>query len=562
MKRRIMWLLIFVCWLQIGYGQALHDLVISEVMADPSPQIGLPNQEYIEILNRSKDTFDLFGIYFIAGNDTCHIKEHSLAFPGDYIILCKTSAFNDLKSFGKCIPVSGFPSIDNEEEILAILSTDQRTLHALKYRTELHSNAVKQRGGWSIEMSDYQRPCITENNFISSIDPAGGTPGRNNSIQQSIPTSLRPLNAFMIDSMTIMLRFSESLDSLNASNLSSYRFSKPIEANRIEVVPPLFNKVIIRLNKPLEGAINLENMLLADCSGKPLEEKTIIASSLSKPLNGDIVINELMFNPAAGGFDYVEIYNASNKSFDLRKLMIAGKNASGIIQVASSFASEEIALYPGEYKVMSTDKTDLLISFNTPEDNICFVDNLPSMPDDKGQVILTDEQGNIIDEVFYRHEWHNPFITEEDGIALERLNAARPSNDGSNWTSASSLVKGTPGKMNSQNIASNTSADGISIDKTIFSPDNDGIDDQLILRYNFREPGMMGNIRIYNVHGYAIIDLIKNELLPANGWTKWDGQDGKGQKCPPGLYIINASFHTNTGTVIKFREAITVAKRF
>ena len=557
-----MWLLIFVCWLQIGYGQALHDLVISEVMADPSPQIGLPNQEYVEILNRSKDTIDLFGLYFIAGNDTCRIKEHSLALPGDNIILCKTSAFHELKPFGKCMAVPSFPSINNEEEILAILSTDKRTLHALEYRLDQHSNAVKQRGGWSIEMSDYQRPCITENNFLSSIDPTGGTPGRNNSVLQPIQTTLKPLNAFMIDSMTLMLRFSESVDSFHATKLSSYRFSKPIEANRIEVVPPLFNKVIIRLDKPLAGAINLESMSLLDCSGKPFEEKIILASSLSKPVKGDIVINELMFNPASGGSDYAEIFNVSARSFDLRKLMIAGKNSSGTIQVASPLSFEEIAIYPGEYKVISTNKYDLTNAFHTSEDNICLVNDFPSLPDDMGTVILADEQGNILDEVSYHHEWHNPFITEESGIALERLDPSKFSNDGSNWTSASSLLKGTPGKMNSQNIASGSWSGGISVEQTIFSPDNDGIDDQLIIKYGFKEPGMMGNIRVYNVHGYAIINLMNNQLLPSTGWARWDGQDSKGQKCPPGLYIINASFHSNTGTVIKFREAITLAKRF
>jgi hypothetical protein len=269
-----------------------------------------------------------------------------------------------------------------------------------------------------------------------------------------------------------------------------------------------------------------------------------------------------MFNPASNGADYIEIFNASERSFDLRKLLIAGKNSSGIIQDATPLSLEEIAIYPGEYKVISTNKPDLTINFNTPEDHICIVNDFPSMPDDKGTVILTDEQGNIIDEVFYHHEWHNPFIVEENGIALERLDPAKQSNDPSNWTSASSLIKGTPGKPNSQSISMNSGSGEIFLDKTIFSPDNDGIDDQLIINYVFKEPGTMGNIRIYNVHGYAIINLKNNELLPARGWTKWEGQDEKGQKCPPGLYIVNASFHTITGTVIKFREAITVAKRF
>ena len=38
--------------------------------------------------------------------------------------------------------------------------------------------------------------------------------------------------------------------------------------------------------------------------------------------NDSIFINEILFNPKIGGYDYVELYNASNTYIDLSKLLI------------------------------------------------------------------------------------------------------------------------------------------------------------------------------------------------------------------------------------------------
>jgi hypothetical protein len=41
-----------------------HDLIITEVLADPSPQLGLPPVEYVEIYNRSSQPVNLDGWTF------------------------------------------------------------------------------------------------------------------------------------------------------------------------------------------------------------------------------------------------------------------------------------------------------------------------------------------------------------------------------------------------------------------------------------------------------------------------------------------------------------------
>lgn len=547
-------------------GQAIHDLLINEVMADPSPVMGLPNQEYIELLNRSSDTIHLQNWWVLIENDSLRIKENYLLAPDSMIILCKTSALKELQNFGACLGIPSFPSINNDKDMIAILSPDLRTIHAFAYELSFHSNTLKSQGGWSIELSDPTLPCKFTNNYKSSKDPSGGTPGRKNSDLQKITDNDPPriTEIYLRDSLLLWIRFSEPIDSITASKIDAYKFSGQQKILRAEVLPPLFDRVILFLaTKPPEHVFTISGDGIKDCAGN-ISDPNLAAKAaiVSIPVPGDLVINEVLFNPSSGGSDFVEIFNSSQKSFDLNKLIISGRNNVGELDDAVQITAEPRMIFPGEFVAISTDTRFLQIDYN-PDDAFLFeVPELTSMPDDKGAIVLTDEQGQIIDELHYDKTWHHPFLKTEDGISLERLDAGAPTNVSSNWTSCATEIRGTPGKINSQSLANNEIKGGIRIDRKIFSPDNDGFEDFLIVNYAFDEPGIMGNIRIYNVHGQPEKVLMNNQLLPVSGWIKWDGSNEKKQPSQKGLYILDAVFHTATGRKIKFRESITLAKRF
>jgi len=96
--------------------------------------------------------------------------------------------------------------------------------------------------------------------------------------------------------------------------------------------------------------------------------------------------------------------------------------------------------------------------------------------------------------------------------------------------------------------------------KNIFSPDNDGIDDSLLVQYNFTEANGKLNISIYNMNGQQIRQLINQKISDKSGIVAWDGKKDNGQLAPIGIYIIYLEYKTSK-TAITEKTSAVLAKR-
>src|SRR3979409_514700 len=124
---------------------------------------------------------------------------------------------------------------------------------------------------------------------------------------------------------------------------------------------------------------------------------------------------------------------------------------------------------------------------------------MPSLPDDKGNVLIVNAQGKIIDELNYDAHWHFKLIDNDEGVSLERIDYNKPAQNAANWHSAAtSAGYGTPGYQNSQFKNDLQLQGGISITPPVFSPDNDGFDDFLTINYQFPEQGFVCNITVFD----------------------------------------------------------------
>ncbi len=550
------------------YVAQRFDVILDEIFADPTPIIGLPDAEYVEIRNRTGSNINLQG-WRITSSSTSSGAFPSYDLPaGGYLILTSTSNVAALSSFGTALGITSFPALLNDGTTLSLISKEGLAVHAVSYNTTWYRNLVKSDGGWSLEMIDIQNPCTGADNWKASENSRGGTPGTINSVNGNNPDQAPPqlIRAAVIDSVSLILTFNEALDSTSAASVTNYTFSNGAVVSAT-ILAPAFNKVNLILATPMlpQTVYTITVNNVKDCSGNIINARNTAKVGLPSSIDSfDIVINEILFNPKSNGVDYVEIYNRSEKIFDLKKLYIANRDLnSGSIRTLSQLTTESQLIFPQEYYVISENGPVVKQNyFAKNPDNFLDV-TMPSYSDDEGIAAIMNSLGKVVDELHYDAKWHFALIDNEEGVSLERIDYNKPTQDKSNWFSAASTVGyGTPSYQNSQFRMDLTVNGSVTITPKIFSPDNDGFEDFTVINYQVDETGYVGNITIFDASGRPVKVLVKNATLAQVGSFRWDGLNDKFFKVPTGTYIIYTEIFKLDGKKKSFKNTVTVASRF
>lgn len=544
------------------------DVVIDEILADPTPVVGLPNAEFIEIENISGKDIDLTAWKLRSlGSSSKPFPSYTL--PSDsFLIITSTGNAALFTNFGRVIGIPSFPALNNSGTTLSLISKEGITVHSVSYKNTWFQSDIKSNGGWTLEMIDTHNPCSGANNWKASTDSKGGTPGAKNSVDGNNPDNVAPalLRAAAIDSVTIILTFNEPVDSANATNISNYNISDGITAATAVAIAPAFSKVQLTLNTPVAKgkAYTLTANNITDCSGNVIQAVKTAKVGLAEPVdNTDIVINEILFNPKPGAVDYVEIYNRSSKILDLKDLYIANRSlTTNAIGSLHQLSADNILIFPTDYYVISENGDAVKQNYYAKNpDN--FIDvSMPSFPNDEGVVVLLNGQRKNIDELHYSSKWHFALIDNEKGISLERIDYNKPTQNKDNWTSAASTVGlGTPSYQNSQFRTDISLKANITVTPKTFSPDKDGFEDFTTINYQMAETGFVANITIFDAEGRPVKNLVKNATLALSGSFKWDGLDDKFNKVPTGVYVIYTEIFNLNGKTKSFKNAVIVTAR-
>lgn len=551
-------------------GNAQFTIVIDEIMADPTPLVGLPDVEWIELKNTTAVYINLQGWRLGKPTGQSGPMPSYILKADSFVIVCTSSAVAALSAFGPVISVTSFPSLSNTGDLVYLRSPEGLVIHSVNYSDNWYKNELKKNGGWSLEMNDTRNPCSGSSNWTASVDVKGGTPGRKNSVDaiNADPVSPKLIRAYAPDSVNVVLVFDEPLDSANAANAGSYIINDGI-GTPVSAVPLsiLFDHVQLRLATPL-----LRNKIytvmatnVKDCSGNNLNtaNNTARVGLYEHTDSPNIVINEILFNSKSNGTDYIELYNRSNKILNLKNGYIANRGTNGAISSIIQLSAEDRLLFPQVFIVITEDAAAIKRDFITLNpDAFIELSSMPSYNDDKGSVIILNEQGNVIDEVDYSEKWHFKLISNNEGVALEKIDYDAPSNNPDNWHSAAASVNyGTPTYKNSQYRIDAGVKGEITISPEIFSPDNDGMDDFATIEYSFPQPGYVANVTIFDASGRPVRYLQRNALSGIKGFYRWDGLDEKSKKLPVGLYIVYMEIFNLEGKTKKFRNTIVLARK-
>jgi Lamin Tail Domain/CHU_C Type IX secretion signal domain len=571
MKRFFLFLLVALLSVQYAGAQVANrfDVVIDELFPDPTPQVGLPATEFIELRNVSSVAFNLQNWRISDGTSTATITANFTLRPDSFVIICTNSAVPVFSALGPTIGVTNFPSLDNDGDVIFLRSREGKIIHAVSYTSAWYQNAVKSDGGWTLEMIDTRNPCMGMDNWRASTNPLGGTPGKKNSIDAVATDNTPPqlMRTYTIDSVTVMAVFDESLDSAGAALAANYSFDNgigvPLSA---QPVTPLFQQVQLKLATPLQTSriyvLTVSNV--TDCKANNIgARKTARAGRPVSADSLDMVVNEILFNPKSNGADYAEFYNRSNKVLDAAALFIGNRNTSGAISSLKKLSETPCLIFPGDFITLTGDANNVQQNYLVKNpDWLLTISSMPSFNDDKGNVLLLNEQGKLIDELAYDAKWHFALIDDEEGVSLERIDYNKPTPDKINWHSAASTAGyGTPTQQNSQFRADLAVQGDIVISPKTFSPDNDGFEDFLTINYTFPDPGYVANITIYDAAGRPVRYLAKNALLGIKGVFRWDGLGENNNKLPIGPYVVLVEAFNLQGRKRQFKQVAVLARR-
>jgi hypothetical protein len=305
------------------------------------------------------------------------------------------------------------------------------------------------------------------------------------------------------------------------------------------------------------------NGVITDCVGNLIN--TVVTGRFAIPQHtnkGDIVLNELLFNPKTDGYDFAEFYNASNKVLSLNDFKMANVDTVNKSFTNLSFIDTlGYLVFPNEYYVLTESTESIKKQYTiTNEKNFINVIGMPSMNVSDGSFGLVINNDTLLDALMYNEDMHYPLIRDKKGVSLERISFNRSSADLSNWHSAAAQVGyATPGYKNSQYMDDTEATDVISFANEIFSPDNDGYNDVLVINYLLAEPGNVGNASIYDARGRFMANIMKNELLGTSGVFSWDGVTESNEKGNIGVYTLFFEYFDTKGNTYKVRKSFVLA---
>jgi len=538
------------------------DVVISEIMFDPSPPVDLPNVEYVEIFNRTGYSFPTNGWMLIAGSDTSFLPGITIT-NGEFIILCGTSDTSAMNRYGKSVSIKSFPGLNDSGEMIALKDKDGKLIHGLKFGPELYNDDLRSGGGWSVELTDFNSPFNTGEVWCASRNPVGGTPGKPNSVQSLYPDTQCPdlLTIYPLDENNVVLRFSETIigalspagficENIKAASVKSIDiadmsfiigFEKPFVSNKVYTLGLPSSLTDFAGNVPCKASVRF---------GIPVEARA-----------GEILFNELLFNPVLPCDDFIELYNNSYSVFDLSDYYFSSTDTeTGKESALTTVCSTPELLFPGDIKALTISGKALLNYYPCASAaNIIETEKLPSMPDEKGIVSLYSKSLNRIDRVEYSSSMHLLFFSGDEGVSLEKVNPSLPSGFASNWHSASESCNwATPGAANSVSDSLAVNSGGVTLSGERVTPDGDGFEDVVSVNVFPGGDENVISVKVYDDSG-KLIKVLCDRLYAAKGASIiWDGTGSNMERVKRGLYLITVMSYNTGGEVKRWKKVCAV----
>lgn len=535
------------------------DIVLNELMVDHSPSVQLPDFEYIELFNTTQKPIILSNWTITVGNYEKTFPTDTIK-PREYVLICSTSAQQALSKYGKIIVLSGLPTLKNTSGTIILKNAERLEIDRVSYEKAWYNDVKKENGGWSLERINPESPSNSRANWAASQDKRGGTPAEKNSVLGIVLDDIPPAisSVLPIGRNKLKIIFTEPIDSLAVKHPHHFFINGLGYTNQI-VISEDAKEILLTFKENFEYGKTYEITIkeIIDLFGNVLENATSRFGLPELTLPNEIIINEILFNPVSGNVDYVELYNRSQKTFDLATLFIATRDAKNALKSVYPMSKDSRLIQPKEFVVLTTSSELVTQQYEIKNPAAFLVMRvLPSFPNTEGIVVILNQEGMVVDEFHYTEKMHLSLLAFKQGVSLERINYELPTQDTNNWHSAAQTAGfGTPTYKNSAYNELQEFDTNIHIAPKVFSPNGDGIDDNMQIHYQFDSPGRIANINIFDSNGRLIRTLTRNLTLNTQGVITWDGVNADNERTRTGRYVIFIEILDTKGNVSTYKKS-------
>ncbi len=301
--------------------------------------------------------------------------------------------------------------------------------------------------------------------------------------------------------------------------------------------------------QPLAG----RHYILATLSA-PLDTVTIndrISARLSVGYGSrSVVINEIYYAPRAGEAEWVELYNRSSQPVDLSEWRWRDASAGFPIVLPDS----ALIIAPGEFAVLAAGRDVALADSRA---RLIVPKMWLTLNNDRDLLVLADFHGRMQDSLSYSQNWGG-----QTGVSLERINPHLAGADSSNWSGCVDPTGSTPGRPNSIFTEFVPSQATVMVSPQPFSPNNDGHDDVAIIQIQVPATTATAHLKIYDVRGRLVHQLLNNAPIGATHQVVWNGRDAANQPVPMGLYIVYLqAINATGGILVEARTTLVLARK-
>lgn len=439
-------------------------IIINEIMY--APLNGEP--EWIELYINSDNPVSMWhwtiSDVLTTPQSQCITEDSFPIQPEEFIVLSKDSSiYNYHMDIPSRVIIIPFANLNNNSDGIVIRDSHGGTIDSVLFTTDWSV-----RSGFSLERISARSMSSDSAGWAASTDIEQSTPGRINSITPKDYDLTISYLKTVPDSPLLMddVQLQAIIKNIGLNTAENFKVKFFIDDQTQFLIDDVLygaldpdDSVTIQstksfaLDKPVSVIVNIE--FESDLNPLNNSDTLFIEPGYNQHT---IIINEFMSNPNSAESEWIEFFNISERSINIRNWTVSDVSPGISKKVIVDY---DFLIPPLDYFAVARDTA------NFPFVNTASLFEVPfgSLGNSEDGIIIFDMNGNMIDSIFYTRNW--PALK---GHSLERKNLNLSGNDSTNWLPSLEISGGSPGAVNSINNIVEYSYNQAVINEIMFAP--------------------------------------------------------------------------------------------